>query len=159
LHHRLAVAAPWAALALLPPALAAAAWFTRTAAPQAAGSGIPQVISVAARPAPEGVSDPRISWRTALLKMFVCAPLLVCGASIGREGPTVQICAAVVSLAAGVLRLRGADRRALAIAGGAAGVAGAFNTPIAGVVFAVEELAKAFDRRTNILVILVAVAA
>jgi H+/Cl- antiporter ClcA len=158
-QHQFAVAAPWAALVVLPFALAGAAWFTRVVAPQSGGSGIPQVISVAARPAPDGVADPRISWRTALLKMLVCVALLACGASIGREGPTVQICAAVVSLSAGLLRLRSTDRGALAIAGGAAGVAAAFNTPIAGIVFAVEELAKAFDRRTNILVILVVVAA
>ena len=43
----------------------------------------------------------------------------------------------------------GPGRRALLIAGGAAGVAAAFNTPIAGVVFAVEELARGFDRRSN----------
>jgi H+/Cl- antiporter ClcA len=51
----------------------------------------------------------------------------------------------------------GPGRRAIIIAGGAAGVAAAFNTPIAGVVFAVEELAKAFERRTHTTVILVVV--
>jgi H+/Cl- antiporter ClcA len=70
-----------------------------------------------------------------------------------------------VQVVAGVLRaltrgLRGGPgRRAIIIAGGAAGVAAAFNTPIAGVVFAVEELAKSFERRTNTAVILVVVVA
>jgi H+/Cl- antiporter ClcA len=53
----------------------------------------------------------------------------------------------------------GPGRRALLIAGGAAGVAAAFNTPIAGIVFAVEELARGFDRRSSTVIILVVVAA
>jgi H+/Cl- antiporter ClcA len=71
----------------------------------------------------------------------------------------VQITAAAVLLFTSRLRARGSDRRALTIAGGAAGVAAAFNTPIAGAVFAFEELARGFDRRTNSVVILVVVAA
>ncbi len=82
--------------------------------------------------------------------------LLVCGASIGREGPTVQVVAGILRTLTRGLR-GGPGRRAIIIAGGAAGVAAAFNTPIAGVVFAVEELAKSFERRTNATVILIVV--
>jgi H+/Cl- antiporter ClcA len=90
--------------------------------------------------------------------MVVAAVLLAAGLSIGREGPTVQIVAALVF--AFTARLRGGPHpRTLLIAGGAAGVAAAFNTPIAGVVFAVEELAKGFERRAATVVILVVVAA
>jgi H+/Cl- antiporter ClcA len=159
LHREFTAARPWIGPALLPVAFVVAAWLTRTVAPQAAGSGIPQVISAAEHPAPVGVDDPRLSWKTALVKALLCIGLLVCGASIGREGPTVQIASSAVVLMTARLRARGSDRRALVIAGGAAGVAAAFNTPIAGAVFAVEELAKGFDRRTNAVVILVVVAA
>jgi H+/Cl- antiporter ClcA len=158
LHRQLAAALPWAPFAILPIAFVLATWLTRAFAPASAGSGIPQVIAAAEHPAPRGVDDPRLSWRTAVFKALMCAALLACGASIGREGPTVQIAAAAVTLGAGLLR-RGPNRRSIAIAGGAAGVAAAFNTPIAGVVFGVEELAKGFDRRTNTVVILVVVAA
>jgi H+/Cl- antiporter ClcA len=72
------------------------------------------------------------------------------GASVGREGPTVQVSAAImarlhrffrVPITAGVI-----------IAGGAAGVAAAFNTPLAGVAFAIEELANTFEQRIALLV-------
>jgi H+/Cl- antiporter ClcA len=84
--------------------------------------------------------------------------LLACGASIGREGPTVQVVAGIMRTLTRGLR-GGPGRRAIIIAGGAAGVSAAFNTPIAGVVFAVEELAKSFERRTHTTVILVVVTA
>lgn len=73
------------------------------------------------------------------------------GASVGREGPTVQIAAAVMGLSHRLLRvpLRGA----VLIAGGAAGVAAAFNTPLAGLLFAIEELASAYEQRVTLLVI------
>ena len=70
-----------------------------------------------------------------------------------------------MQVVAGVMRsltrgLQGRPGRgALILAGGAAGVAAAFNTPIAGVVFAVEELAKSFEKRTHTTVILVVVVA
>ena len=147
-----------AALAALALCLPAMAWLTGRVAPEAAGSGIPQIIAAAESQRPRLAADPRISLWTAAWKIVICAVLLLCGASIGREGPTVQVCAAIVY----VLGARMHDspgRRALLIAGGAAGVAAAFNAPIAGVVFAGEELAKVFDKRTNTVVILVVVSA
>jgi H+/Cl- antiporter ClcA len=97
-----------------------------------------------------------VTLRTALWKVVISA--LVCGGSIGREGPTVQVVAGILRSLTRGLR-GGPGRRAIIIAGGAAGVAAAFNTPIAGVVFGVEELAKSFERRTNTVVILVVVVA
>ena len=143
------------ALALSLPAMA---WLTRRVAPEAAGSGIPQIIAAAESQRPRLAADPRISLWTAAWKVVICAILLLCGASIGREGPTVQVCAAIVYLL-GARMHDSPGRRALLIAGGAAGVAAAFNAPIAGVVFAGEELAKVFDKRTNTVVILVVVSA
>ena len=146
------------ALMLLPLGLAASVWVARRMAPASAGSGIPQIIAAAESQRSKLARDPRISVRTAFWKVLICAGLILCGASIGREGPTVQVAAAVVYLF-GARVHGGPGRRALLIAGGAAGVAAAFNAPIAGVVFAVEELARGFDRRSNTVVILVVVAA
>jgi H+/Cl- antiporter ClcA len=159
LHTRLvALWKVWAVL-LLPIGLPLAVILTRRFAPEAAGSGIPQIIAAAEGQGnlPPG-KDPRTTLKTAAWKVGICVLLLLCGASIGREGPTVQVTAAVV-YALGARLYGGPGRRALLIAGGAAGVAAAFNAPIAGVVFAVEELAKGFDRRSNTMIILVVVAA
>ena len=149
---------PLAVLVLPPIALPLAVWLTQRFAPEAGGSGVPQVIAASETVRRGGGPDARVSLKTAVFKMGVAAFLLLTGLSIGREGPTVQIVAAIVF--AFTARLRGGPHpRTLLIAGGAAGVAAAFNTPIAGVVFAVEELAKGFDRRSNTVVILVVVAA
>ena len=157
-HARLYAVSPWATLTLLPIGFALAAWLTRRFAPEAAGSGIPQVIAAAEARWRGRWGGQRVTLRTAVWKVGLSAALLVCGASIGREGPTVQVVAGVMRTLTRGLR-GGPGRRAIIIAGGAAGVAAAFNTPIAGVVFAVEELAKSFERRTHTTVILVVVLA
>ena len=158
--HQVKMAAYSKPLALLVLALSLplTAWMTRTFAPESAGSGIPQIIAAAESQRPKLASDPRVSLWTAGWKIAICIILLLCGASIGREGPTVQVCAAIVYFL-GARVHAGPGRRALLIAGGAAGVAAAFNAPIAGVVFAGEELSKVFDKRTNTIVILVVVSA
>ena len=147
----------WLPLVMLPVGLVLFTWITRRFAPEATGSGIPQVIAAAERRWRGRWGGQRVTIRTALWKVAMTAGLLLCGASIGREGPTVQVVAGVTrSLTRGLKG--GPGRRAMIVAGGAAGVAGAFNTPIAGIVFAVEELAKGFDQRTHITVIMVVVA-
>ena len=108
----------WAAV-LLPLGLPLAVWLTRRFAPEAAGSGIPQIIAAAesqtvARPG----RDPRLTIRTALWKIAVCALLLLCGASIGREGPTVQVCAAIVYFIRRAHPCGRSGRRALLDGGG-----------------------------------------
>ncbi|HEX6858909.1 MAG TPA: chloride channel protein [Caulobacteraceae bacterium] len=158
LHERLYAMAPWATLVLLPVGFALCVWITQRFAPEAAGSGIPQVIAAAEKRWRGRWGGQRVTIRTAIWKVALSAGLLVCGASIGREGPTVQVVAGVMRTLTRGLR-GGAGRRAIIIAGGAAGVAAAFNTPIAGVVFAVEELAKSFEKRTHTTVILVVVVA
>ncbi len=158
LHAHLMVLSPWLTLLLLPVGLPLAVWLTRRFAPEAAGSGIPQVMAAAEQRWTGRWGGRRVTLLTAAWKVVLSAGLLVCGASIGREGPTVQVVAGVVRTLTRGLK-GGPGRRAIIIAGGAAGVSAAFNTPIAGVVFAVEELAGSFDKRTNATVILVVVAA
>jgi len=157
-HQHWYAKAPWLTLALLPIGLTLAAWLTRRFAPEAAGSGIPQVIAAAETRWGGRWGGQRVTLKTAAWKVALSAALLVCGASIGREGPTVQVVAGIMRSLTRGLR-GGAGRRAMIVAGGAAGVAAAFNTPIAGVVFAVEELARGFERRTHTTAILVVVAA
>ena len=157
-HHKLFGRHDWLPLAVLPAGLVLFTWITRRFAPEATGSGIPQVIAAAEQRWGSGRwGGQRVTLRTALWKVAMTVGLLFCGASIGREGPTVQVVAGITrSLTRGLKG--GPGRRAMIVAGGAAGVAGAFNTPIAGIVFAVEELTKGFDQRTHITVILVVVA-
>jgi len=157
-HAHLYSVAPWATLTLLPAGFALATWLTRRFAPEAAGSGIPQVIAAAEQRWHGRWGGQRVTLKTAAWKVVLAAALLVCGGSIGREGPTVQVVAGVMRTLTRGLK-GGPGRRAIIIAGGAAGVAAAFNTPIAGVVFALEELAKSFERRTHTTVILVVVVA
>jgi len=157
-HVHLYAVSPWATLALLPLGFAGAAWLTRRFAPEAAGSGIPQVIAAAEERWRGRWGGQRVTLKTALWKVGLTALMIVCGGSIGREGPAVQVVAGILRTLTRGLK-GGPGRRAIIIAGGAAGVAAAFNTPIAGVVFAVEELAKSFERRTHTTVILVVVIA
>jgi H+/Cl- antiporter ClcA len=157
-HKRLYELSRWPTLLLLPLGFGVAAWLTKRFSPESSGSGIPQVIAAAEQRWTGRWGGQRVTLRTALWKVVISALVLVCGGSIGREGPTVQVVAGVLrSLTRGLKG--GPGRRAIIIAGGAAGVAAAFNTPIAGVVFGVEELAKRFEQRTNTVVILVVVAA
>jgi H+/Cl- antiporter ClcA len=123
---------------------------TRRWAPGARGSGIPQAIA-ARRDGSVEARTALIGLRVTTLKVLLTIAGLAFGASIGREGPTVQIGACIMFLIGRHAHLR--QKSGIVLAGAAAGVAGAFNTPLAGIVFAIEELAKSYDRRINALVI------
>ncbi|WP_413061564.1 chloride channel protein [Sphingomonas carotinifaciens] len=139
----------WLPLATTPLAFMALVWVTRRYAPLARGSGIPQVI--AAQADPNGATSTLISIRTVAAKAALTIGAVFSGASVGREGPTVQLAAAIMGLTHRLVRvpLRGG----VLIAGGAAGVAAAFNTPLAGLLFAIEELASAYEQRVTLLVL------
>lgn len=108
-------------------------------APAAAGSGIPQVkVAFALR---SGV----VSVRETIGKFVLCAFQIGSGASLGLEGPTVQICAGVSSMLARAARLRPEYHRRMASVGMAAGIAAAFNAPIASITFTLEELIGDLD--------------
>jgi H+/Cl- antiporter ClcA len=148
-HHRIANTSVPLALALPPLGLAIVAWLTRYVAPGSQGSGIPQVI--AALEVPTGpVRLSLLSLRIAFSKIILTVIGLLSGASIGREGPTVHVGASIMEAIGRYARFpHEYVRRSLVLAGGAAGLAAAFNTPIAGLVFAVEELARSFEERTT----------
>lgn len=138
-------------LAVLPLGFGLAAWLTVRYVPAARGSGIPQVI--AARILRDGESRRKlIGLRTGLGKIVLTLLVMLCGASVGREGPTVQIGAAIMLACAYYGGL--AQQRGVVLAGAAAGVAAAFNTPLAGIVFAIEEMARAFEHRNSSIVLI-----
>jgi CIC family chloride channel protein len=103
-------------------------------APEARGSGIPQVKTSFF------LDGGRIPARVIPGKMFLASLNIGTGASLGREGPTVQICAAIASLLGRVFAISRRGLRSLVPVGAAAGLAAAFNTPIAAVTFTLEEI-------------------
>jgi len=118
--------------------------------PNSQGSGIPQAI--AARHLQNDEDRGRLlSLKVASGKIVLTVLGLFCGASIGREGPTVQVGASIMLA---VARFGGmAQARGLILAGSAAGIAAAFNTPLAGIVFAIEEMSRAYESRANGIVL------
>ncbi len=102
--------------------------------PNARGSGVPQ--TKAALYAREG----RITLRTVLGKFFCTSATLASGIPLGREGPSVQVGAGIASVLGRVLELRPEKVKALIPVGAAAAIAAAFNTPLAAVLFALEEI-------------------
>jgi chloride channel protein, CIC family len=108
--------------------------------PAAAGSGIPQV------KAAYTFHSGTIALKDAAGKFVLCVWQLGSGASLGLEGPTVHICAGVSNFLARLARLNPANRRRMASVGMAAGIAAAFNAPIAAVTFTLEELIGTLDQ-------------
>ena len=147
-------AAPWAVLIWTPTLTAGIVWCTRRYFPGASGSGIPQVMAALDPQVDSKARRHFVSLRLTLAKMALGATSLLAGLSAGREGPSVQVAAGVMHDARRWLRPGSAmNDHALMVAGGAAGIAAAFNAPLAGVVFAIEELSKRMDSRTNGVII------
>src|SRR3984957_11996229 len=148
--RRLIGVLPWCPWLLAPIGFFAIAWVTRRYFRGAEGSGIPQTI-FALRPQAGERGEAFLRPQVVIGRVVLASIGLLCGGSIGREGPTVHVGAVIVhSIARWMPRGRiEAQRRALVLAGGAAGVAAAFNTPLAGIVFAIEELSKSFEERAS----------
>ncbi len=148
-HREILAQWPWAAWLLTPLGLGFIAWLTLRFFPGSQGSGIPQSIAALAMSEHESRSI-LLSLRIAVGKMLLLVLGLLCGASIGREGPTVHIGAAVMFSLGRLARFpyHYMDK-GLILAGGAAGIAAAFNTPLAGILFAIEELGRNFEERTS----------
>ncbi len=150
LFQWMTVQAVWLPLILAPLGFMLCAHLARTVFPGAAGSGIQQAI--AACEMTDGAARARLmSLRVAVGKIFLTLIGIASGGSIGREGPTVQIGAAIM-LKVGTIA--GADHaRGLMLAGSAAGISAAFNAPLAGIVFAIEEMSRSFEQKTAGLVL------
>ena len=147
-------AAPWVVLIWTPALTAFIVWCTRSYFPGAAGSGIPQVMTALDPLLPRDSRHRFVSLRITFAKIVLGSLSLLGGLSAGREGPSVQVAAGVMHDARRWLRPGSVmSERALLVAGGAAGIAAAFNAPLAGVVFAIEELSKKLEARNNGLII------
>jgi H+/Cl- antiporter ClcA len=141
---------PWWPWVLAPLGFFSVAWLTQRYFRGAEGSGIPQTI-FALRTDAGAQGEAFLKPMVVIGRVILAGVGLLCGGSIGREGPTVHVGAVIVH---GVSRWMPhgrmeSQRRALVLAGGAAGVAAAFNTPLAGIVFAIEELSKSFEERAS----------
>jgi len=115
-------------------------WLVRRFAPEASGSGIPHVKSVV-------LGEEQLHWRRVLpVKFFGGLASIGSGLALGREGPTIQIGGATGLMVSTWFRVKQGEgeRKALISAGAGAGLAAAFNAPLAGVVFVLEELHGAF---------------
>ncbi|RZM75473.1 chloride channel protein [Leptolyngbya iicbica] len=117
-------------------------WLLERVAPEAAGSGIPKVKAALA------YVDIPLNLRVALAKLGSTILALGSGLSLGRQGPTVQIGAALAAQLSQWVPTSPEYRRQLIAAGAAAGLAAGFNAPIAGVLFVVEELLQDFSNLT-----------
>lgn len=141
---------PWAPFLLAPLCGMLAVWMTQRYSPGAQGSGIPQVIAAIRRSTRAQPVQSLVSLRIAVGKIAFGSLALVGGFSAGREGPSVQVAASILHFCHRFLPYSRALRQQdLILAGGAAGVAAAFNTPLAGIVFAVEELGRRLETRTS----------
>lgn len=145
----------WTPLVWTPAWTAAIVWATRRFAPGASGSGIPQVMAALEPTLTDRERFSLVSLRLSVMKIVLATAGVLAGLSIGREGPSVQVAAGVMQHARRWLRpqVQGLEHHALLVAGGAAGIAAAFNAPLAGVVFAIEELSRKLESRNSGLII------
>lgn len=159
LHDRLLGHSRWWTLLLSPLVLVAVVFLTQRVFPGTQGSGIPQAIA-ALRSGNDRLRRRVLSLRIAVGKILLTLLGFLGGASIGREGPTVHVGASVMFSLGRFTRFPPHYlRHGLIMAGGAAGIAAAFNTPIAGVIFAIEEMARFYEEKaTGMLLVAVIIA-
>ena len=136
----------WLPFVLTPVGLIIISTLTRRFFGGAEGSGIPQVIYLLENQQKQHL----LSLRNTFGKLALIVMGLFSGASIGLQGPSVYIGASILYSMRRFAEFPAEfTRRGLIIAGGAAGFAAAFNTPLAGIVFAFEELSRSFEQKTN----------
>ncbi|NCI46804.1 chloride channel protein [Sediminibacterium soli] len=138
--------AHWSFFIATPICFFVAVWLVNRFAPLARGSGIPQVITAIelATPREHNLVDKLLSIRIIVVKVISSCIMAIGGGIIGREGPTIQIAGSVFRKINNMLpewwpRI---SKRNMVMTGAAAGLAAAFNTPLGGIVFAMEELSR-----------------
>lgn len=140
----------WGPFVILVPALGGllVVWVIRRFAPEARGAGVAQVMNAIY------YNKGQIRPAVALTKIVASALSIGSGASVGREGPMVQIGSGFGSTIGGLLPLQPWQRITLVAAGAGAGIAATFNTPLAAVLFAVELLLPEVSPRTFLPVVI-----
>jgi CIC family chloride channel protein len=137
-------ASPWGALVILVPVIGGMGviFLVKTFAPEARGHGVPEVMDAIF------YNEGRIRPVVAIVKSLASALAIGSGSAVGREGPIIQIGASLGSSFGGLLRLESWQRITLVAAGAGAGIAATFNTPIGGVIFAIELMMPEVSTRT-----------
>jgi chloride channel protein, CIC family len=135
---------PWGALVILVPVVGAVAvtFLVRNFAPEARGHGVPEVMDAIYYQG--GVIRPVV----AVVKSLASAIAIGSGAAVGREGPIIQIGSGLGSTLGQIIRMPAGQRIILVGAGAGAGIAATFNTPIGGVMFAIELMMPEVSVRT-----------
>jgi CIC family chloride channel protein len=135
---------PWGAGIILVPVLGglAVTFLVKTFAPEARGHGVPEVMDAIYYRS--GVIRPVV----ALVKSLASAIAIGSGAAVGREGPIIQIGSALGSTLGQITRMSAGERIILVAAGAGSGIAATFNTPIGGVMFAIELMMPEVSVRT-----------
>ena len=123
-------------------------WLTRTFAPETRGHGVPEVMDAVYH------REGRIRPVVAVAKSLASALSIGSGASVGREGPIIQIGASLGSSLGGIINIATWQRITLIAAGAGAGIAATFNTPLGGVMFALELMLPEVSSRTFLPVVL-----
>jgi len=136
----------WPLFILTPACFVFAWWLVERFAPYARGSGIPQVMAAIqiSSPKTNHLVDKLLSFRIILIKVASSLVMAVGGGAVGREGPTIQIAASIYKIIYQLLPKWWPKiaKRNMMVTGAAAGLAAAFNTPLGGIVFAIEELTR-----------------
>jgi H+/Cl- antiporter ClcA len=146
LSHSIIVGHRWLIFILSPVCFLLAWWVVKKFDDKAAGSGIPQVMAAIelANPKYNYLVDKFLSLKLIVVKVFSTLLMILGGGAIGREGPTVQIAGSIFRKVNNLLpeSWPKISKKNMIMTGAAAGLAAAFNTPLGGIVFAIEELAK-----------------
>jgi len=137
-------ASPWGPFVILVPVVGGMGVVTlvKTFAPEARGHGVPEVMDAIF------YNEGRIRPVVAIVKSLASALAIGSGSAVGREGPIIQIGASLGSSIGQMIRLEAWQRITLVAAGAGAGIAATFNTPIGGVIFAVELMMPEVSTRT-----------
>ena len=128
-------------------------WLIKNFAPEAKGHGVPEVISAIHH------QRGRIRGVVSLIKALASSITIGAGGSVGREGPIIQISSAMSSIIAQWFRLEVSQRNLLIACGAAGGIAATFNTPLGGILFAVEIMMLSVNSRTILPVVMSSVIA
>ena len=136
----------WLLFILAPACFVLAWWLVQRYSPYARGSGIPQVMAAIQISSPKTnyLVDKLLGFRIIFIKVLSSLIMAIGGGAIGREGVTIHIAASIYKIVYQVLPKWWPKiaKRNMMVTGAAAGLAAAFNTPLGGIVFAIEELTK-----------------
>jgi len=159
LFQKMFQAMPLLPLFLTPAGFLVITYLTRQYVPGAAGSGIPQTIAALGMKTHKQRAEV-LSFKIGISKGLLILFGLFSGASIGRGGPTIHIGACIAYSLTRFARFPHYEiGRGLILAGAAAGLTAAFNTPLAGIMFTIEEMTRRYEERLNSSIILVVIIA